>query len=304
MNKKIGFGTWPLGGLAYGQVKESIALATIETAIDNGIRFFDTANIYGDGKVEKYLGRIISTIPDAIIVSKCGYISEKGTDQNFTESYLSRSLDNSLQRLRKNKIDILLLHSPPEEIIRNGRACEIMDTLRQNGLVVKTGISLRSIDTFEAALKWEGCSVIEVILNLLDQRPIDDGLIEKAYEQGVDVIARVPLCFGILSGIHQIGATFSVDDQRSRWSRNQIDNWIGGAERFRFLENSSRSLLQAALAFCISFKEVTYAIPGMKTPEQVRHNILAASSECLLSSLERNKIRQIWNTLKLLPPGR
>lgn len=298
----IGFGTWPLGGRAYGPVVEAQAVAAIERAVELGVKLFDTANIYGDGRAEELLGRTLPSGDDFLIVSKAGYADEAGSRQDFSASHLRRSVEGSLGRLRRDSLEVLLLHSPPEEVLREGRACEVLDELREEGVARRVGVSLRTLDSFDAALAWDGCSVVELILNLLDQRAIDAGLVERASRAGVELIARVPLCFGFLSGRHSLGATFSEGDQRNRWPRRQLDLWIEGAERFSCLVNEKRSMTQAALAFCVGTPGVTYAIPGMKTPAQVEHNVAAGSPECRLTTEEMAEARMIWDSLRHITP--
>jgi len=299
----IGFGTWPLGGRSYGPVKKEIAVEALEESLIQGIRLFDTADIYGDGRVEKLLGQVLAEIPDAKIISKAGYITETDSKQDFSESHIRLALKESLQRLRREKLYIFLLHSPTVEILKKGQAFKVLDSLRQEGLVTKTGVSLRTLDTLELVLKWPNCQVIEVIFNLLDQRPIDVGLLDLACERGIEIIARVPLCFGLLSGKYKVGHKFPEGDQRSRWPQEQIDAWIKGTEQLRFLEHYNRSLTQAALAFCISLRGVKWVIPGMKTREQVQHNATAGRPEFRLTDSEIKAVRHVWYNLKNLPPS-
>jgi aryl-alcohol dehydrogenase-like predicted oxidoreductase len=298
----IGFGTWPLGGRAYGPVEESVAVAAIEKALELGIRLFDTANIYGDGRAEELLGRTISGLDNVIIISKVGYLTEVGSDQDFSESHMRYSVEGSLRRLRRNKLEALLLHSPTEDVLLQGEAFKTLSRFKQEGIVEQTGVSLRTLDSFEAVIDHGDCTMIELILNLLDQRPIDKCLLQRAMERNIQIIARVPLCFGLLSGGYQSGHTFASDDQRSRWPHDQLDKWIMGVERFRFLEQSWRSMTQAALAFCIGVPGVSYAIPGMKTPEQVEHNVVAGNPLYRLTSSEMSTTRHLWQDLKHIPP--
>lgn len=302
MTLPVGFGTWPLGGRAYGPIEDEIAIAALEEAVNQGIRIFDTADIYGDGRAERLLGQVISTVPDAIVISKAGYIAETKSQQDFSEFHLCNALETTLHRLRRNKLDVFLLHSPPKEVLCDGNVFKVLDHLQQDGLVAKTGVSLRAIDTFETVLTWSGCSVVEVILNLLDQRFIDSGFLDLAAQRGIQVIARIPLCFGFLSGRYRVGAVFAPGDQRSRWSQEQIDSWIEGAEHFRFLERPDRSLAQAAIAFCIGLQGVTCVIPGMKTSEQVRHNVRAAKPVYQLTNTEMAMVREVWCHLKHITP--
>jgi len=300
---QIGFGTWPLGGSAYGPVAEEAAVGSLTAALDSGISLFDTADIYGSGRAEEILGRVLTKAQCVLIVSKAGYLSESGGEQSFSERYLRRALEGSLRRLQREYLDVFLLHSPPEEILRCGDAFLTLDRFRDAGLVKRTGVSLRTVDSWELALKWPHCDVIEVILNLLDQRPMDVGLLDKTAELGISVIARVPLCFGFLSGNHPLGSSFNSNDQRSRWPHQQVDAWIEAAERYRFLVHDQRSLAQSALAFCCCMPGVEWVIPGMKSVEQVVHNVRGGHKDSQLSTDELRMVRDIWQSLSFLPPG-
>lgn len=300
---QLGFGTWPIGGVSYGPVERAEAVDSLETALALGVRMFDTANIYGDGQSEELLGEVLSGVSDAVIVTKAGYLFEKSSRQDFSESYLRHSLEQSLQRLRRSSVDVLLLHSPDNTVINQGAALDAIERIRESGLVKEVGISVRDYRQIELALRWPGCRVVELILNMLDQRPIDAGLIGKARQAGISVIARVPLCFGLLCGTYPIGAVFPGEDQRSRWPRQQLDAWISATSEFRFLERESRSLGQAALAFCLATDGVTWTIPGMKSPEQVRRNVAAAGEDCRVTPREWRRIREIWNLVRDVPPG-
>lgn len=303
MSNPIGFGTWPLGGQAYGPIKDEVAIYALEEAIEQGIVLFDTADIYGDGKAETLLGQTINNKPDVIIVSKAGYISESKSDQDFSEKSIRLALDGSLKRLNRHVLDIFLLHSPTSDELKKGKVQILFDNLREEGIVSKTGISLRNINTFKLALEWPGCQVIELIFNLLDQRPLDLGIIKEAKERNIKIIARVPLCFGFLCGKYRRNMSFPKNDQRRRWSRKQINAWIDGANEFSFLKLPNRSITQAALAFCLSIDGISWVIPGMKTNEQVKHNVIAGEPELSLTESEFIKARCIWQSLKHIPPS-
>jgi aryl-alcohol dehydrogenase-like predicted oxidoreductase len=296
----IGFGTWGLGGRAYGTLRQDAAFAAIRTALELGVDLFDTANIYGDGRAERILGKALPADSSVAIISKCGYVREGSSEQVFTRDALRRSVEKSLMRLRRPRLDVLLLHSPPRHALLAGEAFAALDEMRSEGLVDTTGISLRSVDDWELATRWEGCSVVELILNLLDQRAVDRGITEEAEDAGIVLIARVPLCFGLLSGRHRPGAEFRRGDQRSRWPREQLDAWITGAARFGFLARDGRTLAQAALAWVIAQPAVRAAIPGMKTPEQVRENV--AAHKVQLEPEELQFARATWQEVTSVVP--
>jgi aryl-alcohol dehydrogenase-like predicted oxidoreductase len=268
----IGLGTWPLGGRAYGPISDEQSRAVLLAALDSGATFFDCADIYGDGRAEELLGQ---TLPahGAVVATKVGYLTEQGGAQDFGRTHIERSLRRSAGRLRRAP-DLLLLHSPPREVLDRGDAFQVLDALREAGAVRSTGVSVRSVDDVDAALEWPGCAAVEVIVNLLDQRTADQGVLDRARERGVDVIARVPLCFGYLSDTGP-PARLVPGDHRLRWPARQRDLWAAGAARFHFLRNGDRTLAQAAIAFCVALPGVTHVVPGARTPEQARQNLAA-----------------------------
>jgi aryl-alcohol dehydrogenase-like predicted oxidoreductase len=298
----VGFGTWGLGGQAYGPIDDAQARRAVEAALERGIRLFDTADIYGDGRAEDILGAALAGVADVVIVSKGGYLTERGSEQDFSRDHLMRAIERSLGRLRRSRVDVYLLHSPPFDTLANGAAFGVLDELRDAGLVGETGVSLSTFDSFPLAAAWPGCSCIETILNMLDQRVLDAGFLDRARHPGIRMIARVPLCFGLLSGQHARGTRFEAADQRGRWSGEQIDKWIAGADAFRFLERPDRSLAQAALAFCLAAEGVSCAIPGMKTVEQVEHNVAAADDVRRLSADEFSAARAVWARMRDVVP--
>ncbi len=298
----IGFGTWPLGGQAYGDVPEEIAAAALKEAVALGVRLFDTANIYGAGRAESLLGAALTSVTDATVISKVGYLDERSGRQDFSDKHIRLSIDATRQRLKRDHVDVYLLHSPPSDVLGDPDVRASMERLVDDGFIKSVGVSLRSISDWRLALEWPALSVIEVVFSLLDQRAIDQGLLDAASRRGVRVLARVPLCFGLLTRRYAGGYAFPNGDHRSRWDQRQLDKWINGAERFAFLERPDRSLAQAALAFCLKHPLVC-PIPGMKTPEQVRHNASAAGESAQLSAVEYTRIRQAWHELRDLPPA-
>jgi aryl-alcohol dehydrogenase-like predicted oxidoreductase len=284
----IGLGTWGLGGKAYGSVQRDVAIKTIEEAIKLDVRVFDTANIYGDGRAEELLGATLPNNKDYTIITKVGYIKEFSYTQDFSEKAIVTSVNRSLARLQRNSIDILLLHSPDIAILNNDTVKFFLETMIAQGIIGRVGVSVRDIASIQQAVNWSACSVIEVVFNLLDQRVLDNGLLELCDKNNIDVIARVPLCFGILTGKYKENPVFT--DQRSRWSVSQLNRWVQGARLFSFLETQKRSLSQAALAFCIFQSGISWVIPGAKSPEQLEQN----TSNIYITENEIVKIRSIW----------
>ena len=300
---RFGFGTWSHGGRAYGVVSEADAQEAIKMGLAHGIRTFDTADIYGDGRAEKILGAALCDAPEIRVITKVGYLSEVGSNQDFSAKYLQIALHKSLFRLSRSCIDVFLLHSPPRSALID---CEVLETLRQfqrQGRIKEWGVSLRSFEHIDDVLKLEDCRYVEVVFNLLDQRPLDSSFFSETSRAGIKVIARVPLCFGLLGEKYDVGHRFQAPDQRARWPQRQIDRWIEAAKAFRFLVNEHRSMSQAAIAFCFSVPEIHLVIPGMKTPDQVLHNVQAVNPAAGLSPEEFALARQVWHDVGAVFPS-
>jgi aryl-alcohol dehydrogenase-like predicted oxidoreductase len=294
---QIGVGTWPLGGKAYGPVSRDDALDAIEEALGRGAEIFDTADIYGDGRAEELLGEALEGRTDVRIIGKAGYLVEGSREQDFSEGHLRSRLEASLRRLRRDSLDSLLLHSPPRAILEAGAALDVFERFQREGLVRTIGVSVASIDDADLALERGSIGCLEVIVNLLDQRALDRGLPARCRAQGVAFIARVPLCFGFLTGKFRPGQSIALGDQRARWSHEQRDRWARGAESFRFLEREGRSLAQAALGFLLSAPGCI-PIPGVKDRAQATHNLQAEA----ISDAEFDCAREVWRTQRHLVP--
>lgn len=303
MTATIGYGTWPLGGWAYGSVLDTEVRDALQTAYDAGIRLFDVANIYGDGRVERLIGEVFGGSETIKVLTKGGYLTEAGGEQDFSVDHLVRGARRSLSRLQRPVLDGFLLHSPPDEFINSNQIGNVLEQIAMSGVAREVGISVRTVEQGLRALELPNVAWIEVILNLLDQRAIDAGLLARAAQSGIKVIARVPLCFGFLTGKFREQAVFGGTDHRTRWSGAQIELWRGGAERFRHLERPERSMAHAAIAFCLQSDGVHCVIPGMKSVRQVAHNVRASSTTCRLSHQEWHAARSTWTQLTHVPPG-
>lgn len=299
----VGYGTWPLGSNAYGEVSEKMAIEAVQFAFDSGIRLFDTANIYGDGHVERLLGNTLAKDSEILIVTKAGYKDEDSAAQDFSEMALIKSVEESLERLGISKIPVLLLHSPPRSVLESSEVYRNLRNLVAANLVNCLGVSLRSYRDLDLVLEKPDLEYIEVIFNLLDQRPIDSGFFEKTLKEDIKVIARLPLCMGFLTGKYSLNSKFGKTDRRSRWSQEQIQQWIYGVEKYKSLTNPARSLAQVALSFCLQTSGCTYVIPGMKNKAQVAENIGSIYAGSRLSEIEYLEIRKIWlENLRDTPP--
>ena len=273
---KIGFGTWGLGGDSYGSVSKRQAIEVINFAFESGINFFDSADIYGNGKVEKLLGEIFSKNRNEVLISsKVGYIKYPSSKQIFASDFIRKRLEGSLKRLNTDYIDIYFLHSPASEILKQEKVFETMQKLKEEGKIKSIGVSVRTVADGLIASNIEGVETVQVILNILDQRAIESGLTTELKNKNKTIIARVPLCFGFISGKYTSSSKFKLNDHRKRWNKEQLEGWIATSKLFEnyFTKLNEFSVVQNALKFTISQKCNSITIPGMKSIDQVEHNL-------------------------------
>jgi len=295
---EIGFGAWGIGGnkdgaVAYGPTDEAQSLDALAAALDAGINFFDTADLYGFGESERLIGRAFAAHRDRVVIaSKAGMLDAAGR-QDFAPAHIARSLEGTLERLRTDHVDLYQLHGPSPEQLDG--ILDTMDTLRREGKARAIGISLRSPEEGERALALYPFDAVQVNFNLLDQRVLDTGLMDRCKEQGAGVIVRTPLCFGFLTGEYSATQDYDASDHRSRWNVEQRRVWSSAYQLFSGVKGRADTPAQFALRFCLSFDAVSSVIPGMLTREQVRENA-AAGDGPVLGPAEMGRIREIYRS--------
>src|SRR6185295_913371 len=196
----------------------------------------------------------------------------------YSGTAVRRSLEGSLRRLRTDYVDLLQLHDPPLAVLRDGDALATLERLRAEGKLRAVGVSVRSPDDGLHAVRDLGLRAAQVNLSLIDQRARDNGLLTLAAELGAGLIARTPLCFGLLSGRVAPDALFDPSDHRSGWPRPQIARWAEASRLFiaAVAERERQTPAQLALRFCLSFPAVSTVIPGMMTAAEVVENAIAS----------------------------
>jgi len=286
---EIGFGAWGIGGDAYGPTKDKESKRTLEAAYANGINFYDTADIYGDGHSEELIGKVFEKVRHEVVIATKGgslYHTTPPAPQDFSPEHLRSALEASLRRLRTDYIDVYQLHSPPVEMVAS--ALSLMMTFKDEGKIRSIGISLDSPYDF----RFVDCiEVIQTNFSMIDQRARDNELFDKAVHLGIGVIARTPLCFGFLSNVLKgyIGS-MGKDDHRRHWSNRQIKVWADAPMLFEHLEGN-RTAAQLALGFVLAHDAISTTIPGMMHVEEVLENIRSVA----LSDDEVEEIREIYN---------
>ncbi len=283
---EIGFGAWAIGG-EWGETDEEESLAALHAAVDAGVTFFDTADVYGDGRSERLLGRLLHERDERLVVAtKFGRRVEQDPAL-FTYENLRGWLERSRENLGVEAVDLVQLHSPPWETYYLPEVHEACSRLVQEGLVRAYGVSVEKVEEGLKAIEYDGVATIQLIFNLLRQRPAEL-FFEQARRRDVGVIVRVPLASGLLTGKFDRNSTFAAEDHRAynrqgeQFDRGEtfsgVDYELGleVVEELRPLVPPGATLAQLALRWILTFDAVSTVIPGAKTPEQARANAAAA----------------------------
>ena len=283
---EIGFGAWAIGG-EWGETDEEESMAALHAAVDAGVTFFDTADVYGDGRSERLLGRLLREGDERLVVAtKFGRRVEQDPAL-FTYENLRGWLERSRENLGVEAVDLVQLHSPPWETYYLPEVHEACSRLVQEGLVRAYGVSVEKVEEGLKAIEYDGVATIQLIFNLLRQRPAEL-FFEQARRRDVGVIVRVPLASGLLTGKFDRNSTFAAEDHRAynrqgeQFDRGEtfsgVDYEVGleVVEELRPLVPPGATLAQLALRLILTFDAVSTVIPGAKTPEQVRANAAAA----------------------------
>lgn len=280
---EIGFGAWGIGGAtpgetSYGPTDDEVSLGALRRAFDIGINFFDTSPVYGYGRSERLIGRAFRGARGEVVIATKGGLEEYGKPADFSPPALERALDESLRRLGTEYVDLYQLHNPPAAAIAVPALAAFVDRLRRAGKIRAFGVSVRAPADGSIAIDRLRPDAIQVNFNMMDQRALDDGLLDAARRARVSLIARTPLCFGFLSGRVDESSRFPEGDHRNRWPRAQLRRWSETARRMRACRRNGdeQTPAQFALRYCLSFPGVAAVIPGMMTPMEVDENAAAA----------------------------
>jgi len=299
----IGFGAWAIGGRDWGKTDDAVSKAALHTAIDEGVTFIDTADVYGFGHSEELIAEVIAERgkSNIIIATKAGndfYYAKQKDDsgygpiqQSYSKEYLIEAAEKSIKRLGVEVLDILQLHSPDLDKLKRDEPWEALETLKKDGKILNAGLSIQSFkETEQAFLLDEHHDILDCIqvrYNLLE-REAEKVLFPKALKYGVGVIVRIPLLFGLLTGKFDSSARFGDNDHRRfNLSPEKLPDYLN---EFDDLENlysqySGASKAQISLAFCLSHPACQTVIPGGKTPAQVQDNCGAAELGFITDSI-------------------
>jgi len=281
---EIGFGAWAIGGgamignvsIGWGDVDDRVSKQAIHKALDAGINFFDTADIYGLGHSEKILGETIRNMKDVIIASKVGNVARNNEfTVDYSKEYIISACEASLKRLRRNEIDFYQLHTARINHLENGECTEVMQQLQKQGKIRYWGLSLNTFDPFPEAeylLENDLGKGFQLVMNILNQKALP--LLKTAKEKGVGVIARMPLQFGLLTGKFDESSTFPANDHRQKRLTSEVISTVNETLEpvWRLCNKYNVTKTQLALSYVLSYPEVSTVIPGIRTTQHVEQN--------------------------------
>ncbi|MCY0865521.1 MAG: aldo/keto reductase [Sulfobacillus sp.] len=282
----VGLGTWAIGGSWGATVDESEALNAISYAIDRGVNFFDTADVYGDGRSETLLGHIVGHRPEIVVATKFCRRGNLEDPRNYAYDTVKQYALDSLARLRREAIDLYQVHCPPTWVIERGEVFEVLDRLRQEGLIRHYGVSVETVYEGLKALEYPGVASLQVIFNIFRQKPLDE-LLPQAARHQVGILARVPLASGLLTGKFRATDTFSPSDHRNFNRDGQAFNvgetfaglpfekGVKLADQLRWIAEGRETMAAAALRWILDQAGISSVIPGFKNIEQVKANLTA-----------------------------
>lgn len=291
----ISFGAWAIGG-TWGSTDDDAAMAALHRALDRGVNFFDTADVYGDGHSEQLLARLRRERPGDpfFVATKAGRRLAPHRAEGYRD--LRPFIERSLKNLQTDALDLLQLHCPPSAVYGMPEVFSALDDLVREGKLRHYGVSVERIDEALAALAYPAVQSVQIIFNLFRQRPATDFL-PAAQAARVGVLARLPLSSGMLSGKFTRHSSFGADDHRAfnrqgeafdkgeTFSGVDYEQGLAAVEALRALLPAGVSLAQLALRWILMHEAVTCAIPGGRTPAQVDENVSAADLAALPAPL-------------------
>ena len=281
----VGLGAWQLGA-DWGDVSEADAHATLQAAVDSGVTFIDTADVYGDGRSEQIIGSFVKDKPQLTVATKMGRRVPQ-VPENYTLDNFRAWTDRSRANLGVETLDLVQLHCPPTPVFSTDAVYDALDTLVQEKRIRAYGVSVEKVEEALAAIARPGTASVQIILNAFRLKPLEQ-VLPAAAAAGVGIIARVPLASGLLSGRYDEHTTFAADDHRNFNRHGEafdvgetfsgVDFRVGleAVRRLRPLVPEGATMAQFALRWVLDQPGVTVVIPGARHPGQARANAAAA----------------------------
>lgn len=302
----ISFGAWAIGS-SWGHVSEEDAMAALHTAIDEGVNFIDTADVYGDGRSERLIAQLLKDRSEEIVVAtKAGRRLDPHTADGYADkSKMTAFIERSLKNLDVDALDLVQLHCPPTDVYYLPEVFDFLDDLVKQGKIKHYGVSVEKVEEALKAIDYPNVQTVQIIFNMFRQRPAEL-FFQEAKRRNVGILARVPLASGLLTGKMTRNTSFSQDDHRNfnrhgesfdkgeTFSGVDYETGLQAVDEIRALVPEGVTMAQYALRWILMFDAVSCAIPGAKNPQQVRDNA-AASDLPALSKEQMDKIADIYD---------
>ncbi|RIV37851.1 aldo/keto reductase [Micromonospora radicis] len=303
----VGLGAWQLGA-DWGTVTEDDAMSVLSAAVEAGVTFLDTADVYGDGRSEQLIGRFLAAHPDAglTVATKMGRRVPQ-TPEAYTLDNFRQWTDRSRANLGVDTLDLVQLHCPPTVVFADDSVFDALDTLVAEKRIAAYGVSVETCDEALTAIARPGVASVQIILNALRHKPLER-VLPAASAAGVGIIARVPLASGLLSGRYDEQTTFAADDHRSynrhgeafdvgeTFSGVDFDTGLAAVRRLAPLVGDDRTTAQFALRWVLDQAGVTVVIPGARDADQARANA-AVAGQPALSTQELAEVTAVYDEL-------
>ena len=309
---EISIGTWQLGGKWGEPLDEEVAQNTLNTAVSNGINFFDTADVYKEGKSEQFCGKFSKTTKEKVYVAtKCGRRLDPHDAEGYNEKNIRKFVDDSLKNMELNTIDLLQLHCPPTEVYYRPSVFDILDSLIDEGKVRNYGVSVEKVEEALKAIEFPNISTVQIIFNIFRQRP-SELFFEQAKKKNVGIIVRVPLASGLLSGKFSKDTVFKEGDHRNfnregqafdkgeTFSGVDYETGLKAVEKIKTIFENPENLAPYALRWILMFDAVSCIIPGASNFKHVISNTSASELPALTKS-QMNEIQDIYE--KMVKPS-
>ena len=306
---EISFGAWAIGG-SWGEVSEDDAMRALHEAVDKGINFFDTADVYGDGVSEQRIAKLKRERSqhngeEIIVATKAGRRLQPHDADGYNRKNLTAFIDRSLKNLETDTLDLVQLHCPPTEVYYRPEVFGVLDDLVKQGKIRHYGVSVEKVEEALKAIEYPNVATVQIIFNIFRQRPA--GLFfREAKAHNVGILARVPLASGLLTGKMTRDSSFAEDDHRNfnrhgeafdrgeTFSGVDYESGLTAVDAICDLVPEGATMAQFALRWILMFDAITCAIPGAKRPDQVADNAAAADLPALSSEV-MDKLEHLYN---------
>lgn len=302
----IGFGAWAIGGDAWGQTDDSTAIAALHQAIDLGVNFIDTADVYGDGHSEQLIARVRKERKEPLfIATKAGRRLSPHSAEGYNRQNLTSFIERSLRNLEVERLDLVQLHCPPTEVYDRPEVFGILDDLVQQGKIRNYGVSVEKVEEALKAIRYPNVQTVQIIFNMFRLKPAEQ-FFAAARERQVGIIVRVPLASGLLTGKFRPDTQFAEQDHRTynrhgeafdqgeTFSGVDYDSGLQAVEELRPLAPQRATMAQLALRWILMFPEVSTVIAGAKNPQQAQDNAGAVNLPPLGNEVMQ-RVEDIYN---------